>query len=456
MTGPAPYALGVDLGTTYTAAAVWHGNRAEVLRLDAAGRTIPSIALVEDDGRTVVGPEAVRRALTDATRVARAFKRRFGDDVGLFLAGHEVPADALTADLLRWVLTTAARQCGGPPGTVVVTVPATWQGYRLELMHRVTAQAGLAPEAVTLLPEPAAAAIYYAGREHVAPGTRVGVYDFGGGTFDATVMQKTAGGFEILGLPRGDEAVGGIDVDFRLLQLVAAAAGPGWAALDRSDPGIRLRLAQLSSDVVAAKEALTREPAVTVPVDLPGLASGIEVTRAELEDACADLLGTTVAVMRDVITSAGLAPADLDRVLLVGGSSRMPMVRRILEEDLGVEVAADTHPKYAVCLGAAVTAGTELPGAATAAAAAPPPRYAPTDTAIEVNLVGAGLTDAAHVPVRPAAELRRRPRPVPNEPLVARLGHSSDEPGPRPPRALIALVAAVAALLAVFAWLVLR
>jgi molecular chaperone DnaK len=451
--GP-PYALGVDLGTTYTAAALWHGRRAEVLRLARTGSAVPSVVLVEDDGRTVAGPAAEERAAAEPERVARAFKRRFGDDVGLLVAGQEVAADALTADVLRWVLATATARCGGAPTAVVITVPATWQGYRLELMQQVAQCAGVPVDALALVPEPAAAAIYYAGREQVPPGTRVAVYDFGGGTFDATVMQKTGGGFEILGLPRGDEAVGGIDIDFSLLRLVARSAGPAWSALDRGDPDLRLRLARLSRDVVVAKEQLTLSPSVVVPVDLPGLPAGIEVTRAELEHECAGLLDTTVAVMRDVIAAAGLEPADLDRVLLVGGSSRMPMVRRVVAEQLQVAVVADTHPKYAVCLGAAITAGTLLPAAPAALPVAAPTTA--TATVVEVNLSDAGLTEASHVPVRPAAQLRRRGPAAPNEPLIVSLGHPDAARSPGARGAAVAVALAVVAILAAFTWLMLR
>ncbi|HET9655175.1 MAG TPA: Hsp70 family protein [Kineosporiaceae bacterium] len=488
------YGAGIDLGTTRTAAAVWSAGRVRVLPLEPAEPPdgpvgtasaplavpdpgdggCPSAVLIEADGGVQVGSRAERLAADRPQGLARAFKRRFGDEIPYLLSGHELTAEELTGHLLGWVLAALTRSRRGvPPDRTVLTVPATWQDYRLRCLDRVTRAAGLA--GVTVLPEPAAAAVFYAGRDQVLPGTTVGVYDFGGGTFDATLLRKTSGGFEILGEPLGLDAVGGVDLDDALLRLVAAELGGGWSGLDRDEPDTRRALARLRDDVVRAKETLSVRTELSLPVRLPGLARTLTLRRAAFEDAVRPLVEQTVELMADAIDQAGLGTTGVDRILLVGGSSGMPLVERLLAERLGIPTVRDAHPKHAVCLGAAIAAGSLLaPGPAVPApghghaTAAPVPADV-LDTAeildagqpgasgglpgLEVDLADHGLADAARVPVRPAAELRRRLRPAEqNEPLHASLA-GDDAYGQAARRAALLVIGLVTALVLVAALL---
>lgn len=463
------YGLGIDLGTTASAVAAWHAGRAEVVPL-AGAESCPSVVFLAADGIVEVGAAADRAAATTPDRAVRGFKRRFGDDVPYLLAGRELTAEDLTGWLLGWVLDGAvAAHDGEPPAVVMLTVPATWQDYRLDCLLR-TARAAAPGLVTSTLPEPAAAAVFYAGRDQVTAGTTVGVYDFGGGTVDATLLRKTAGGFEILGLPLGDEQVGGLDVDEALLRLVGVQLGSAWAALDRQDPTVRRGLARLRWQIVAAKEELSARTEVEVDVDLPGLRRTVTVSRTRLEEAIDPLVERSVDVLADVIDAAGLTPADLDRVLLVGGSSRIPLVARRVDERLGIRVVTDAHPKYAVCLGAAVAAGSLLsmtssapdvvhagrpPEAQVGLAPKVPIMGAPPPThALEVDLASQGLLEAARVPVRPAAELRRRAPDPADTPLTADL--TQDDAYRVAARRALVLVALVVATLAMLAVLLAR
>ncbi|NLT53063.1 MAG: Hsp70 family protein [Actinomycetales bacterium] len=366
------YALGIDVGTTYTAAAVWRAGRAETVGLGNRAHPVPTVVYVDEDGRHVVGEAADRRAATSPDRVAREFKRRFGDEVPLLLGGEEVTAEALTASVLRWVLEEVTAREGARPAHVTLTVPATWRDFRQDLVTQTALLAGLDRSTCSLLPEPAAAAIYYAGQHPLRPGTALGVYDLGGGTFDATVLRKTEDSLEVIGMPVGTDSVGGVDVDHALLRRVVAALGDAWERVDRDAPEARSGLAALRAAVVDAKEALSVEAATVVPVVLPGLVREVDITRAELERDIHDSVLLTVDIFRQAVTLAGLEVGDLDAVLLVGGSSRVPLVRRVVREQLGVAVHVDAHPKFAICLGAAVSAGARITPARAGARIARP------------------------------------------------------------------------------------
>ena len=185
-----PYRLGVDLGTTFTAAAVADGStEPTVIGLGNRALQIPSVLFLKADGEFLVGEAAERRGLTEPDRLAREFKRRIGDHVPIMVAGAPFSPQALTGHLLRWVVDRASERMGEPPAEVVLTHPANWGPFRLELLDQVAVMAGLA--SASRCTEPEAAAAQYAAQNRVAPGDKVAVYDLGGGTFDACVLEKT-------------------------------------------------------------------------------------------------------------------------------------------------------------------------------------------------------------------------------------------------------------------------
>jgi molecular chaperone DnaK len=351
------YTLGIDLGTTFSAAAVHSDGRTQVITLGYRDTVVPSAVYVAEDGSTVLGTAALRRGAAEPERLARQFKRRVGDSVPLILGGMPLTAELLTARLLAWIVAEVTAQRGEPPAAIAVTHPANWGAFKRERLDDIVRQAEV--DGVITLTEPEAAAISYAAAERVPAGDVVAVYDLGGGTFDASVLRKTPDGFEVLGTPSGVEHLGGIDVDEAVLAHVTQVLGVELTSLG-DDETTRRAVARLRADCVEAKEALSADTQATISVVLPGLHHEVRITRAELEAMVRPLLEQSAAALRRAVTSAGLTAADVDRVLLVGGGSRMPLVAELVGEALGRPVFVDAHPKHATALGAALAAQAHL------------------------------------------------------------------------------------------------
>jgi molecular chaperone DnaK (HSP70) len=346
------YALGIDLGTTYTAAATWRDGRVEIASLGSRGAAIPSVVLLRSDETFLTGETASRRALTEPDRVAREFKRRLGDPTPLLLGGVPYAAEALMARLLRWVVDEVSTREGSEPDSICVCHPANWGPYKLDLLHQAVRMTNL-EQPVSFTTEPEAAATFYAQGRPVPTDALVAVYDLGGGTFDAAVLRKTATGFEILGQPEGIERLGGIDFDAAVFNHVNRAIGDKLDELDEGDPAAIAAVARLREECIEAKEALSTDTDVSIPVLLPNLSTEVRLTRAELEAMVRPVLYESIEALRRALRSAGVTPEQLHAVLLVGGSSRMPIVSQLVGAELGRPVAVDAHPKHAIALGAA-------------------------------------------------------------------------------------------------------
>ena len=359
------YGLGVDLGTTFTAAAVARDGRVEMATLGDHTDAVPSVVLIRDDGTVLTGGAAERRATVEPDRVARAVKRRFGDPMPVILGGAPYPATALIAHQLRDVVDVVSSREGGRPDTVTLTHPANWGPYKRELFAQVPGLAGLGE--VRMLTEPEAAAAHYARNDRLDPGALVAVYDLGGGTFDATVLRTTEHGFDILGRPEGIEGLGGIDFDEAVFTHVDQTLDGAVSRLDPADPRATSAAIRLRHECVAAKETLSADTETTIPVLLPELQTEVRLTRGEFERMIRPAIDATIASMRRALQSARVDLPQLHTVLLVGGSSRIPMVAHLVSAELGRPTSVDTHPKHAVALGAAaVGAGTAGPGTAPA------------------------------------------------------------------------------------------
>ncbi|HEX6358432.1 Hsp70 family protein, partial [Actinophytocola sp.] len=349
------YALGIDLGTTYTAAATWRDGQAQIVSLGGRGAAIPSVVLLRADETFLTGEAANRRGLTEPQRVAREFKRRVGDPTPVMLGGAPYSAEALMSQLLRAVVSEVVTREGAPPLTVCVSHPANWGPYKIDLLRQAVRMADL--PSVSFVTEPEAAAVNYAQEQRLGVGAVVAVYDLGGGTFDSAVLQRTAGGFTILGEPEGIERLGGIDFDAAVFNHVRTTLGSALDDLDEDDPAVITAVARLREECVEAKEALSADTDTTIPVLLPSVNTEVRLTRSELESMVRPALHGSIEALRRAVRSAGLTPEQLHSVLLVGGSSRMPLVGQLVTAELGRPVAVDTHPKHAVALGAARLAG---------------------------------------------------------------------------------------------------
>lgn len=382
------YVLGIDLGTTFTAAAVARDGRTEIVTLGNVAPAIPSVVVLRSDGEVLVGEAAERRAMSEPTRTAREFKRRLGDPTPLLLGGTPYGAETLMAHVLRAVVAKVSATEGAPPERIAVCHPANYGPYKLDLLQQAVRIAGIGD--ASFIAEPVAAAVHYASQERVDPGEYIAVYDFGGGTFDAAVLRKSATGFEMLGTPEGLERLGGIDFDQAVFAHVDGALGGGFSELD-DDEATLAALARLRDECREAKEALSADTDAQIAVMLPSVQTNVRLTRAEFESLVRPRIAETVEALDRAIRSAGVPIDDISRVLLVGGSSLIPLVGQLVREATGRPVAVDAHPKHSIALGAAlsllapettetgataavpVTAVTATPVTVASATAAPAP-----------------------------------------------------------------------------------
>jgi actin-like ATPase involved in cell morphogenesis len=378
--------LGIDLGTTYTAAAVSRaaeGRRpaTEIVNLGDRAAQIPSVLHLSPDGGVLVGEAAERRVVTEPDRVVREFKRQVGDPTPIVVDGVEHTAHDLMALLVERVADRVAQRQGGRAERIAVTHPAAWGPHKLDLLRGALLARGLAVE---FLDEPRAAAISYAAAERVPPGATVAVYDLGGGTFDAAVVRRD-GGFRVLGRPEGIEHLGGVDFDDAVFTHVRSSIGTAFDELDPAEEEVLAAVARLRRDCVEAKEALSADTEVRIPVLLPGLRTTVRLVRGEFEEMIRGDVEASVEALRRAVASAGVEPAELTAVLLVGGSSRIPLVAQLVSEGLGRPVAVDADPKNAIALGAALSVapapdqagrGDGVPGPRRPAGGDPTPRAA--------------------------------------------------------------------------------
>ncbi|MCK6210923.1 Hsp70 family protein [Georgenia sp. EYE_87] len=408
-----PYLLGIDIGTTSTLAATVRPGRSgqdqevpQLLGLGARGPAVPSVLYLGEDGEVLVGEVAERRTLSHPERVVREVKRRVGDTVPLRFGDLSVTPQDLLAIHARWVVDRATEREEESPAAVSLAVPATWGAYRTGLVREALAGVGLAD--VTLVGEPHAAARHYLSQDRVPDGAVVAVYDFGGGTFDAAVVRKTGPGTcELLGEPEGLERLGGADLDDLVLGHVAAAVGTGLTDLDPADPGALAALARLRRECTEAKEALSTDAETDVPVLLPDLQMQVRIVRAELEELIAPAVHETTVALAAALESAKVAPEELEAILLVGGSSRIPLVAEVLSAQFARPIAIDTDPQASVAFGAALAALDDV---------APPSIVTPAG--ISRDTVGAATPEeapprlaavgSAFVPELPAARPSRR------------------------------------------------
>jgi molecular chaperone DnaK len=448
------YALGIDLGTTFTAAATWRDGHAEIVPLGSRGAAVPSVVLLRDDETFLTGEAANRRGLTEPHRVAREFKRRMGDTTPILLGGVPQSAEALTSHLLRAVVDEVVSREGGPPSAICVSYPANWGPYKTDLMRQAVRMADPAGS-VTYTTEPEAAAVSYAQQQRIEPGAIVAVYDLGGGTFDAAVLRKTGIGFDILGQPEGIERLGGIDFDAAVFNHVRDALGGKLAELDEDDPAVVSAVARLREECVQAKEALSADTDTSIPVLLPNVVTEVRLTRSELEAMVRPVLYGSVEALKRAIRSAGCTPEELHSVLLVGGSSRMPIVAQLVSSEFDRPVAVDAHPKHAVALGAAWLASgalgtSEAAGTVSGRAAAPPPpapSSVPAAAPAKPSAPPAAVAGVARVPGTPPARTTAPAQsPMPAEPAPPRITRTGVRPARR--RMLVGAGLVLAAVLA--------
>lgn len=354
-------AVGIDLGTTFSAVACLDDlGRPQTLINGEGDKLTPSVVFFEDS-EIVVGKEAVKAISTAAAQVAECAKRDLGNRMyEKVLGGRQYPPEAIEA----WVLNKLridAEHLIGAFDKVVITVPAYFDEVRRKATQDAGYMAGF--EVMDIINEPTAAAIAFGfqqGGENAITAAngrcRILVYDLGGGTFDVTVMEISRDHFVTLATD-GDVRLGGRDWDQRLVDYVAEEFIRRCGVDPREDANTEGRLWRECEDT---KRTLSARSKANVTCDYKGQAVRLEITRAQFEEMTRDLLDRTAFTTRQTLQAAGLKWTDIDRVLLVGGSTRMPAVCDMLQSITGKELDRSISPDEAVAHGAAIHAGLLL------------------------------------------------------------------------------------------------
>ncbi|MDF9842487.1 MULTISPECIES: Hsp70 family protein [unclassified Paenibacillus] len=348
--------VGIDLGTTNSAIAYIRGGKPELIA-EAGGQVLlPSVVLIDPKGQIIVGQDAKDALVAMPDRSIAAVKRKMGNAEELTLAGQSYTPEEISAFILKELKLRADELYGDGEKEAVITVPAYFNDEQRRATKYAGELAGFVVERI--INEPTAAALSF-GLDHLQEDRTFLVYDLGGGTFDVSIVEMFSGVLEVKA-STGDRMLGGEDFDWRLVDWFSEQI----VAEHGVDPRLDIRgKALLKEEAERVKIALSTEETVTVALPLVtikdnhpvGLA--VEVTRVQFNTLIKDLIEKTMERVSDVIREAELTAKDVNEVLLVGGSTRIPMVRDAITVLLGRAPRSDVHPDEAVALGAAVQAG---------------------------------------------------------------------------------------------------
>lgn len=349
-------AIGIDLGTTYSAAAILQADGKPAILPNSEGQNItPSVVLFPDVANgydePLVGDMAKHSAATSPLDVVQFVKRQMGDPNWRFEStnGSSFTAEEVSAIILKKLKNDAELVMGEPVTDAVITVPAYFDDTRRVATKQAGRIAGL--NVLRVLNEPTAAALSY-GLNYENNGT-VLVYDLGGGTFDVTIMEIKDGNFDVLATD-GNRNLGGFDFDNRIANYVMEQLESQRAGSDLSlDDAL---VAEIREKSELAKKSLSTVTQANIILSVKGKQYRIKITREYFEEITKDLLNTTQELVEDVLDAADKKWSDIDHLLLIGGSTRMPMVRNMVKSISGKQPELNVNPDEAVALGAAVQA----------------------------------------------------------------------------------------------------
>jgi Hsp70 protein len=343
--------LAIDVGTSNTVAVLDRAGQPPRPLLFDGSPQLPSAVFADPGGALLTGRDAIHHARARPERFAPHPKRHI-DEPSVLLGDAEPAVPELIGAVLRRVHDEAVRVGGGPVADLVLTHPASWGARRRGVLTAAAAHAGL--PAPVLVPEPIAAALFFAADGGLAAGDCLVVYDFGAGTFDASVVRRTGAGFRVLA-SAGLADAGGLDVDEAVVRHLLAAHRE-WdaqvrARLDRPvTASDRRACMQFRDDVRVAKEMLSRSAATFVQVPL--VDQDVPVSRDQFEQLARPTLERTVTATKAAVRDAAVAPAEIAAVFLVGGGSRIPLAATLLHRALGSAPTVIEQPELVVAHGA--------------------------------------------------------------------------------------------------------
>src|SRR5215210_196057 len=346
--------VGIDLGTTFSATALVRNGVPEILP-HGDERIMPSVVGLTPDGALLVGTPARNQYVVYPEQTIRSIKRSMGQDVRVRLGDRDYSPEEISAIILRELKRSAEAHLGQSVERAVITVPAYFSDAARQATRVAVEIAGFTVERI--INEPTAAALAY-GLDRGDERQLVAVYDLGGGTFDVSIIELDAGVVEVRS-SHGNTQLGGDDFDARLVDLLAER----FQAEHGVDPSAdRRAVARLTRAAEAAKITLSSQPFARVREEYLLTEGGrpmhldVELARGEFEDLIGDLLEGTLEAFDAALRDAGLATGDLDRILFVGGSTRIPLVWQLVREHTDLEPEIAVNPDEAVALGAAVQA----------------------------------------------------------------------------------------------------
>ena len=347
--------IGIDLGTTNSCVAVMEGGEPTVITNQEGARTTPSVVGFAKNGERLVGQLAKRQAVSNPENTIISIKRHMGTNHKVTAEGKEYTPQEISAMILQKIKADAEAYLGEPVKQAVITVPAYFTDSQRQATKDAGAIAGL--EVLRIINEPTAAALAY-GVDKEEDG-KVLVFDLGGGTFDVSILELGDGVFEVLATS-GNNNLGGDDFDQRIMNYLIEEF--------KKESGIDLsndKLADQRLKEAAEKAKIELSGVASTNINLPFItadATGpkhldVTLTRAKFEELTADLVEATIEPTRKAMQDAGLSASDIDKVLLVGGSSRIPAVQEAIKKVLGKEPTKNVNPDECVAIGAAIQGG---------------------------------------------------------------------------------------------------
>lgn len=352
--------IGIDLGTSNSAAAVLRGGRPVIIPsaegISVGGKAFPSYVALTADGQVLVGEPARRQAVSNPEGTTTAFKRKMGKRENIRLRDRDYSPEQLSAFLLQKIKRDAEAFLGEPVEKAVVTVPAYFDDNQRAATKDACRIAGL--EVVRLVNEPTAASLAY-GLDRLSEELRIVVIDLGGGTLDVTIMEFGKGVFEVKATS-GDTQLGGTDMNNRIFEHLVERFQMSTGVDVRTDPKASARLMEAAE---TAKIELSAS--VSTHLSLPYLAAvngeprhlELDLNRTELERLVRPVIERCRGPVEQALKDAGISPRDVNRVVFVGGPTRMPAVRSYFEEIFGRKVEMGVDPMECVAAGAAIQAG---------------------------------------------------------------------------------------------------
>jgi molecular chaperone DnaK len=356
--------VGIDLGTTNSEIALYQGGRPEVLTDEQGRKILPSVVGVTEAGELLVGEEARNQLLLHPERTVRSIKRRMGQPEPVRMAGAEYTPQEISAMILRRLKETAERRLGRPVSKAVITVPAYFSDTQRQATREAGEIAGL--EVVRIINEPTAGALVYeAGQRE---GKRILVYDLGGGTFDVSVVRIEQGVVEVIS-SHGNNHLGGDDFDQKIAGYILDHLKIKQGVDVSDQPRAMARILRAAE---AAKKRLSDHPYARIEEEYLAELSGrpvhlsLELARDEYEQMIVPFVEETLEAIHITLQGADLTASQVDEILLVGGATRTPLIRRRLVEVFGKELRSEVDPDLCVAMGAAIE-GAAIAGAEVSA-----------------------------------------------------------------------------------------